>query len=294
MTIALAVPHTPWIPERARSMAQLRGSLGFTRERDKPDAFATLPGDRMLPNDAGWTHYREFTARAPNNVWCVELWTWLRDTGAAWCLQLQDDVVVMPGFWSVLRAMLGAVPEDVGVVGIAGVHPMATGIARRGHRWYRTPNNLVGWAYALRHEALVAFLDAREQYEPRFREMHEDEQIGEWCHRTRRPIWHPVPAICDHDTTIPSSYRNDHHSHRRPAVTWRTFDSVALAEPSFWMPSGVPNLLATAYQRTCWYCGVEPSKFRSDATGCELGPMCMMRILGAAMGVQVAEGGRGG
>jgi len=84
-----------------------------------------------------------------------------------------------------------------------------------------------------------------------------------------------------------SSYKNDTHSHRRPAVTWRTFDENELVDPAFWMPSGTPQMLATAFQRMCWFCNNEPSYVASPITGCEIGPLCLLKIVGSALRVRV-------
>ena len=252
-SIALAIPHTPWVPERVESMAKLRSALGV------------IPGP-----------YREFTDKAPNHVWSVQLWTWLYETGAEWCLQLQDDVMVAPCFWPALRAQLDALPEDADVIGLTSVHPMTPEIARRGHRWHRTEANLVGWAYALRREALGEFLASERA------KTNEDEQIAYWTRASGRTVWHPVPAIVDHDTTIPSSYANDHHSHRRPQVTWRTFDEKDLTSADWWLPSGVPELLPMPAQRQCWMCEERPIKGQAK-NGVGICEQCSIPAAAAAL-----------
>ena len=47
---------------------------------------------------------------------------------------------------------------------------------------------------------------------------------------TGRRIWHPIPAIAEHDTTVESTYGNDHHPFRDVCVTWRDGDICG------WMP----------------------------------------------------------
>ena len=267
-TIALAIPHTPWVPARVESMARLREAAG-------------LLGDFGDGTRADF--YREFTDRAPNNVWAEALWRWLAETGADWCLQLQDDVMVAPCFWPALRAMLAAVPDDVDVIGLTSTHPMTHNIAKRGHRWYRTPGNLVGWAYCIRRVALVEFLEGRAQLPDAFRKQNEDEQIAQWAEKSGRGVWHPVPAIVDHDTSIPSSYANDGHSHRRPQVTWRTFDERELTDPTWWKPSGTPEMLAMPPQFECWGCGAEPHAVKFPS-GVRLGRQCVANLMSAMVG----------
>ena len=284
-TIALGIPHTPWVPARVESMARLRGELEIHEHDDTNDesGYPACSGTEALEKGMcgpplGPAHYREFTDRAPNNVWAEALWTWLHETGADWCLQLQDDVMVAPCFWPAIRAMLSALPPDADIVGLTSTHPMAPDVAKRGHRWYRTEANLVGWAYCIRREALGEFLEGRAQLPPKFREQNEDEQIAEWARVSGRGVWHPVPAIIDHDTSIPSSYKNDAHSHRRPQVTWRTYDERELTDPTWWIPSGTPELLAMPPQFECWACGKEAAPLRFP-NGLRLGKQCIANIM---------------
>ena len=272
-TIALAIPHTTWVPERVASMDRLREALGHPLR----DTDASIEAGKWP------THYREFTDRAPNTVWSEALWTWLLETGAEWCLQLQDDVMVAPCFWPALRAMIAALPQEAEVIGLTSVHPGSVEIARQGHRWFTTRGNLVGWAYMLTHDALSEFRIARDLLPPAFRQMNEDMQIAEWAARSGRLVWHPVPTIVDHDTSIPSSYANDHHGHRRPQVTWRDFGEGSLTDPSFWLPSGTPTMLGNAPMFACSWCGVEPGKMVSEATGARIGPSCLHKLVGEAI-----------
>jgi hypothetical protein len=266
LTIALGIPHTPWVPERVASLDRA--------------------GKTLFESASGPLSTRLFTDQAPNHVWSVDLWTWLRDTGAAWGIQLQDDVVVAPYFWPAIRAMLGALPADAQVVGLANVHPMASEIARRGQRWFLSPGHVVGWAYAMRHSALERFLADRETYDAGFLAMNEDEQIGEWCRRIQIPVWHPVPTLVDHDTSIPSTYQNDRHTHKRPPVTWRDYTEASLSDPSWWKPDTSLEILPVPPQRACWFCFKNPPAFGSE-TGCQLCQICVLRCVGKSLGIQV-------
>lgn len=247
-TIATAIPHTPWVQARVDSMTRLRKELLASYGPE----WATAP-------------YREFTDREPNTVWAEKLWRWLVSTGADWCLQLQDDVEVAPNFWPALRAMLGALPPEAGIVGLTSVHPMASlEIARRGDRWYRTPSQLVGWAYVLRRPALERFLMWRASM-PAVERMNEDEQIATFAVNIGATIWHPTPAICDHDTSIASSYDNDRCTMRRPTVTWRSYQAGDLESLEWWRPNGIPECFDTPVQRACWFCRVNRMDYQSQS-----------------------------
>jgi hypothetical protein len=182
--------------------------------------------------------------------------------------------------------MLGALPEDAQVVGLANVHPMSSEIHRRGQRWFLTPGHVVGWAYAMRHSALVRFLEDRASYDEGFQTMNEDEQIGEWCRRVQIPVWHPVPTIVDHDTSIPSTYANDRHTHKRPAVTWTSGTEGDMCSAAWWKPDASLEILPVPPQRACWGCFKNPPSFGFES-GCQLCPVCIMRCVGRSMGVQI-------
>jgi hypothetical protein len=278
MKLALAVPHTPWVPARADSFARLCTELALGVD---PNGNAISVGD--LPTDP--VVVRFFTERAANTVWAEKLWTWAAETDADWLVQIQDDVFVAPCFWPALRAMLSALPPEAEVIGLSSVHPMAPEIARRGMRWYRTPGNLVGWLYAVRRKTLKTFLADRVKLGATFCAQNEDEQLGLWAHRTGRMVWHPCPAIADHDVTIPSSYKNDSHTLRRPQVTWRTFDEREMTDPTWWKPSGVPDLLNYAPARACWWCMERPIKFTSASTGAGICGHCIHACMSAVLGV---------
>lgn len=258
-SIALAVPHTPWVPERAASMARVRPL------RDGADSYA------------------EFTGRMSNKQWPRVMWCWLLETGADVLLSVQDDTLPAPHFWPALRAMLPHVGERA-VLGLSAVHPLGPTMAAAGHRWYRTQSWLVGWAYAIRRSDLqefVAFVDTNPDWVAKY---NEDELLNRWIQHTGRSSWHPVPTIIDHDTSIKSSYANDDHTHRRATVTWHGYSADALASEDFWLPSGEPKLLPLAWVNTCWHCGKEEGKLRSQETGAYIGTKCLGNMMAFLLG----------
>jgi hypothetical protein len=234
-TIALAIPHTPWIPERVASMARLENALGTMM----------VPGFSPEPSSKPWGGIgRVFTDRAPNKVWSEQLWLWGLETGADYLCQLQDDVLVSPHFWPELHAMIAAVPDQV--IGLEAAHPRGRQLARAGIRWYTTADFLVGVAYVLPRAFLDAFLDWRAHELRDGWVIDEDMLIGLFCLVTGRMIYHPIPTVVDHDVSLASNYGHENHSHRRPSVTWENFEPagpVASWEaPDFWRPRAVPHL----------------------------------------------------
>jgi hypothetical protein len=198
-TLALGIPHTPWIPERVLSLTRLV--------------------DALSPAPPVMVARRVFGESEPNWSWAGKLWTWATETNATHLLQLQDDVVVGPEFWQALSAMVEAVPDQV--IGLETVHPFAESLYRSGGTWLTTRDGLIGVGYVFPVGLLREFLRWRaETLRPNaVQQANEDQLIGIWTAATRRRVWHPVPTIIDHDTEISSTYGNDAHTHRRPVVT---------------------------------------------------------------------------
>lgn len=269
-TIALAIPHTPWLPDRVDSMARLRGML-----TNRPK------------------HYREFTDRESNRVWPHKLWSWGLSTGASHVLQLQDDVIVAPKFWPALRAMLEAQPDKL--IGLHSNHPLSPVQHKAGRRWYRD-NWLTGPAYVFPRDLLQQFVDWCAENPDICAVSNEDSLISYWTVRARVDVWHPVVAITDVDQGIPSTYGNDaHHEYsmyRRPPVTWRDVPSMdALTSVDYWRcgEASAPKLPGPGTQ-LCWWCGREEGTLTSTDTGARIGKNCTLRIVGGMMGMAIQIG----
>lgn len=186
----------------------------------------TPDGDSISP---GYSNLRYFADRAPNWAWSEAMWRWALETGAAHALFLQDDVIPAPNFWPALTAMLAAAPDKV--IGLEQAHPAGKRLALEGHRWMTTSDMLIGPGYVFPRTELAEFLKwRRDALRPGAVEnIPEDTLIGVWSLATGRRLWHPIPTIIDHDTSIESTYGNGAHANRRPTVTWRDGDVVGFA-----------------------------------------------------------------
>lgn len=229
ISLALAIPHTPWIPARVESVRRLREELGYM---------------------ASGSLYREFTDREPNYVWSARMWTWGAETDATHFLTLQDDAIVAPHFWPALRAMIEAVPDQV--IGLEVVHRAAPALAAQGHRFFTTTDCLIGVGYVLPTELLRAFFEWRSTAlnEGAIEAITEDTLLAIWCMVTGHRIWHPLPTIIDHDTTLESNYGNDSHQNRRPLVRWDTHPECPLEHAQNWCQGPAPVHLGRFYQAT--------------------------------------------
>lgn len=231
VSLALAISHTPWVPARVSSFARLCSELGITAmgaptTNEAADAFA---------------HWHVEAERAPNWVWSERMWRWAAETRASHAVFLQDDLRVCPNFGLATRAMLHAVPDQI--ISLYNGHPGTKEVAREGGRWCTTADGLVGQGYILPTTLLREFLRwRRDALNPRAVEhITEDTLIDVWAVATGRKVWHPVPTTIDHDLEINSTYGNDGHPYRKPAVTWNDGDicdwtDSDLTSAAFWSP----------------------------------------------------------
>lgn len=246
-TIALAIPWCPWIPERVESVRRLREALGF----------ADFDGKRPTVAQAeaiGLVDYAEFSDRESNDVWSGKLFDFLADSGADWALQIQEDAEVPANFWQIVRAIFKALPPEAEIVGFHVCHPLAGQLFDDDVRLMTTADALVGVCWAMRRDTMRAFRDwRRTELVEGWREpvpgpgkglphLTEDTMIGCFALATGRKIWHPLPAIVDHDTSMKSVWGNDDHQNRRPVISWKdaamhghAWKLEDLEGPGFWL-----------------------------------------------------------
>ena len=264
MTFALAIPHTPWVPARVESCKRVR---------------PLMDGEGVISS-------RVFSDRAPNWQWSLEMWRWFVAQDAEWCVQLQDDVVPHPRFWQCLAAMLEGAP-DARFVGLHAGHPSGPALAARGTRWYRTRAWVVGVGWVMHRDLVRELVAWREAHEEHARRTNEDDLIGQFLAQRGDYAWHPMPSIIDHDVTVPSTYANDTHPNRRPSVLWDEYDAAAMQTAAFWRAEQAP-VLASPYANLCALCGAGQAVAMAH-TGLGTCRVCLVRMVGAAMGLQLEE-----
>lgn len=209
ITFALGIPHAPWIPGREESYA------------------------RLLAQVVGPWIGEIFDEKAPNHVWSEEMWEWGAAQDTTHFITLQDDAVVCNGFWKALKSTVPQHRDEV--IGLHVAHPHAAVLREEGYSWCTTSDAIVGVAYCMPVTLLKEFLAWRATLPPGAVEaINEDTLVGLWCLVTGRKVYHPLPALVDHDTTLPSTYNNDGHAHRKSAcfsADAAMFDYVSLATP---------------------------------------------------------------
>lgn len=220
--VSLGIIHAAHAPERAAMLERLAVDL---TPLPRWLAAQRVHGERESPRD-----------------WARRAWRWAVSTDATFHVIINDDVRLAPMFWPALAAMLAAMPDDA-VLGLGTVSPGQRDACKRGERWLRDGHGVVGWAYGMFTWQLELLLEreaalpaahrspGHDECKPGCEYWHEDSWMNATLAELQLAVWHPIPSIVDHDTSIPSLYGNDHHKHRTAPVTWREYD---LTSPEFW------------------------------------------------------------
>lgn len=254
ITFALGIPHAAHRPERVKTKGALLSALGL------PLDFAGGEIGHLLRKRIG-SKIEIFDRQCPYWEWASELWNWQYDAETSHCLTLQDDVKPMPGFWGALFAMVEAVPNEI--LALETVWPAARHFAReRLGRWIRTRDGLIGVQYVFPREVMGEFLkwQASALRPDALTRITEDTLINMFCLDTGRRLWHPIPAIAEHEVGVPSTNPgHDQHPHRNVCVNWRDGDVCGwkveeLSTAAFWRPAELPPDLGRCYSAIYGLC----------------------------------------
>lgn len=209
MKFSLAISHTPWVPERVKSLDRLFADL------------APSPTEAQV-----------FREKAPNDVWSLKMWEWAASQEVDCCLFLQDDAIVSPDFWEGLE--YAADNGEYPIVGLHAPHPAALALAEEQcYRGFSTRDGLIGVGYCITRDVLRDFLTWRADNLERLTQeevmavdgrrlaVTEDTLLGLYAAATGYRVYHPMPALVDHDVEVPTTYAgNDHHPHRQSGFRW--------------------------------------------------------------------------
>lgn len=206
-TVAVCIPTCmKWDTARAKSVQRIR---------------RVFPEAKLFAEDGP----------TPNYVWADKLETWAAEQDCTHVLQVQDDAILCPEFEPTLFAMLDAVPDQI--ISLFTIHPVAKYLVRDDKNWMTTTDLMTGVANArpigIQREYVRWRATALE--DGALRAINEDTLLGLFCAAEGHRIWNPVPAVVDHDTTVPSNYGNARAVHNRASVNWNDHPL-----PSSWKP----------------------------------------------------------
>ena len=285
--IAVHIAHAEFLPERAATLDRLLSQLAD--QRVKPIVHRS-------------------TTREHASTWATRMYAAAAAAGADGEIYLNDDTEVSPDLVAAVQQFLEQPTSRF--IALHAVHPMALSLAEAGQRWLRT-YHLTGPAYVFRKgvckEVLAYYAETPKVWNQR---VNEDNVCIQLAYRHREPIWNCIPALAQHDTTVPSSLGYDNHPGRVSPVPWRDPMFKDLDLHTGWeVPPGteVPYL-ETHWTRTqvllaeeiavnlgippefCWWCGMRPGFMASDKNGAKLCGKCAHDIVGHAINRAMAAG----
>ncbi len=244
-TIALAMPHCPWDPHRVKSFARIREQLEIRNDRDEGDRFAAI------------AKFAE-VGPTPNHVWSGKMFEWMAAQTTDYVMQVQDDVLLAPRFMDAVTAALKGAP-NARVISFYTIAPQAQQLSAQGCNWMTTTDWMTGpcWItttafmrefWKFRSTRLRDGWDALDSISRRIKSgLNEDTLLGLGAAALGEKIWNPLPALVDHDTSMPSNYGNAHGRFNRASFTWKNWQDQGnkiekLYDPEWWKPvNGVPG-----------------------------------------------------
>jgi hypothetical protein len=128
---------------------------------------------------------------------------------------LNDDITVCSGFAGIIKAMIEAVPDQV-----MSLHTVVPQARTTADPWLLS-YLLSGPAYLYPREDLI---DLQRFYELLPASIHQgDNEDGVGAHHAwsrQKPIWQSVPALVEHDVSVPSTLGYDNHPMRKSLASF--------------------------------------------------------------------------
>lgn len=259
MKLALAIPNCAFDPHRIRSLALLKEKLGIRNDRDECDRAEVAVFPSVGPT--------------PNWVWSAKVFDWFESRDSEWSMLIQDDVLPVPGYWDVAEAAISsASAAGAEAFCFFNVIPPAPSFAQQGCNWLTTSDWMVGPNWVVKTSFMRnEFAEFRKK---RLRAgwntpgpngrlasgLNEDTMLGLALASYGKKIWHPIPSLTDHDTSVASTYGNSGFAFNRASYAWdawaRAPRAVAdLKDPAYWVPRNPPTtgVKGTAPHLGCAY-----------------------------------------
>jgi hypothetical protein len=188
-----------------------------------------------------WRHQLFYSDRREHaSTWAIRIWEWCAEQSDP-TIVLNDDVIPHPQIREIVAAMFEAVGPRV--LSLHPNNPVASQLYANGIHWMRA-YVLTGPAYVLTPEGAASLLEWYDAAPMNFKTRINEDNYGiHWAWDRQEPIYCSIPALVEHDTSIPSTLGYDDHPNRKAYVHWR---DEPLTDPSFWRTAApwVPNTWA--------------------------------------------------
>lgn len=187
-------------------------SITIAHAEHRPERRETL--ERM--QQQLWEVSRVDCTPGKPHEWSLAQWKRGLEGEPTHCCYLNDDLILCDDFVEVLGNVVKARPTHV--INLYNAHPAAHFAKSKGAHWLTSPEGLIGNAYVIPADVMREFLTWRETcvVPEAVTALSEDQLINLYVMFRRALVWHTVPALVDHDTTVPSLFGNTQI--RRPEV----------------------------------------------------------------------------
>ncbi len=191
----------------------MRLTFSIAHAAHRPERIESL--GRMLAKLRGADVFVESNPGKPHE-WSLRQWEAACRTDATHAVLLNDDLLLCDNFIGAVTQVALARPSHL--VNLYNSSDLAHEAQRLGLSWLTSPDGLIGNAYMLPVPALRAFLDWRASSltDGTVETLSEDQLLNLWAMVQGCLVWSCVPALVDHDTTLPSCFANTQV--RKPAV----------------------------------------------------------------------------
>ncbi len=188
--LAISIAHAVHRPERRRTLTPMLDALA---DRQNYTHLECAPGK---PHE--WSERQ----------WGGAITMSTLGSGCTHALLLNDDLVLCDGFLAVLANVIAARPNHL--INLYNCHKLAHEAQARGMSWLTGNDSLIGNAYVIPIPSLRHFLHWRETaLTPGTVEtLSEDQLVNLWAMAHDIRIWHTIPALVEHDLSVPSCYGN--------------------------------------------------------------------------------------
>jgi hypothetical protein len=204
VSVAVIIAHAAWAPKRIESLDRLATRL------EREPVIST-------------SEQKEHASTWARRAWEIGL-----NEATDHAVFLNDDVTVPKRFERICELLTTLLPDDV-----ISLHATAPEAATHRGRWLRA-YQLTGPGYILPTRRIPDLLACADRFAPLWETDNEDGMVMQWLWQEQTPAYQCIPALAQHDTTVPSTLGYDDHKLRTTKVAWTEFPDIDLLDEAGW------------------------------------------------------------
>lgn len=164
-------------------------------------------------------------------TWAMRIWQHVAQEGGDW-LVLNDDIDVHPEIVKCVEAVM-ACTFTAPITCLHTTAFAAPGLLASGQAWLSS-YWVTGPAYVLRDGTAAELIEWCKFQGTSVWVGNEDSAAMEWLWSRRTPALHTLPALVQHDVSVPSTLGYDNHPLRQTNVPWTVRPELDLTSGAWW------------------------------------------------------------